>query len=293
MPFQDANRVINELIRNAETLGALAALLSERAGDAKPHEAAIEKYSAVQRAIDPNLFDGVSQEQALALRLRIFSRVRRALEVAEAPDQPPAWAPSDPVVIQTQGKASQNVTRLICEFAERTPELADLLKESARFLDVGSGAGWISISMAQRWPLLQVDGLEIHDPALELARQNVEATGLTERVTFHRRNVADLDSVDAYMVAFIPFVFIPETVLQKAIPALSQAIKKGGWLFVACYRQPDGALDRALWDLQTTMSGGRVWSDSEVADFVGGQGFELIEDIGEGNPINLYAIRKT
>ena len=292
MSFQDAQKVINELIRNTETLAALGALLSEKAGEVEPHSTTIGKFKAVQRAIDPMLFDGVTQDEAQALRATILARARRAFEVVETPDQLPTWATDDPIVLQTQGKSSRIVTRLISDFAGQEESLTKQLSAPGRFLDVGSGAGWISISMAERWPTLQVDGLDIHQPALELAYRNAEASGLTERVSFRNSSVGDLDVVDVYSIAFIPFVFIPEAVLRQAVPALSVAIKEDGWLFVACYRKPESPLDVALWDLQTTMSGGRVWDAEEINDLVETNGFRFAGDIGEGTPINLYAARK-
>lgn len=89
MAFKDAQRVINELIRHTETLAALGALLSSRAGEAEPHSAAAEKYESVQKAIDPTLFDGVTEDEAQALKATILARTRRALELVEIPGQRP------------------------------------------------------------------------------------------------------------------------------------------------------------------------------------------------------------
>lgn len=292
MSDQNARQVIMELIRNAETLGALGALLSGLAGHAKPHPDAADKFAAVQRAIDPDLFADLSAEAAQTLHAAIVARVRRAAELAERPDQPPIWAPDDPALLQTQGRSSRLVTRLISAYAERKPALVNLLSAPSAFLDVGCGAGWIAISMAERWPMLRVDGLDIHQPALELAGHNVEVAALNSRVTFHRKSVAELDVDDAYEVAFVPFVFIPEPALQVAMPALAKAVKAGGWMFIACYREPEGALNRALWDLQTTTSGGRVWQQREVACLMESVGFEFVEDVGEDSPLNLYAARR-
>lgn len=184
------------------------------------------------------------------------------------------------------------MAELISEYAEEEIGLKSLLMQPGRFLDVGSGAGWISISMAERWPALQVDGLDILQPALDLANENAGTFGLSDRVTFHNRSVDDFDAADAYSTAFIPFIFIPEAVLRRALPALHTAVQDGGWLFVACYRKPEAALDIALWDLQTTMSGGRVWDGDEIAGLLEEHSFRFVKDIGEGTPVNLYATCK-
>lgn len=292
MSFQEANKLINDLIVEADKLGALGALLGGVSGEIEVHAKAREKYAAVQRAIAPDLFDGIAQEEAVALRATISARLRQALKLVEAPDQPPVWNHDDPVVLQTQGRSSRVVTRLISEFAEKEKALSGLLEGAAHFLDVGCGTGWISISMAERWPLLKADGLDIHAPALELANQNVRAAGLVGRVAVRNQSIADLDETDRYAAAFIPFIFIPETVLDVAVPALNRAVQQNGWLFIGCYREPAGELGRALWDLRTAMSGGRVWSEDEISDYIGRHGFSFVEDIGEGTGINLYAAKK-
>jgi SAM-dependent methyltransferase len=292
MPFQDAMKSIQELTRNAETLAALGAILSAKAGAGAANDAVSTKLSAVQAAIDPALFDGLSGEEARFLHATVLANLRRVVSLVEAPDQPARWATDDPVILQAQGKSSRIVTRLITEFAGRESSLSERLNQISRFLDVGSGAGWISISMAEQWPALSVDGLDIHPPALSLAEHNLEAAGLADRITFHNRSVDALTEVAAYTAAFIPFIFIPEPVIDAALPALNRAIEAGGWLFVAGYRVPDAPLMRALIDLQTTLSGGRIWSEGEIGARLSRNGFEVIEDIGTDSPINLFAARK-
>jgi SAM-dependent methyltransferase len=214
------------------------------------------------------------------------------MEIIESPDQFPAWTTDDPIIMQTQGKASRIATKLITEFAQKEATLSQLLSAPNKFLDVGSGAGWISLSMAEHWPELQVDGLEIHPPALELAKKNAFEAGLSDRVVFHHRSVDKIEAKNEYAAAFIPFIFIPELILNSAIPALGSALKVGAWLFIACYRKPESPLDIALWDLQTTMSGGRVWDESEITRLVGSSGFGPIKDLGVGTPVSMYATQR-
>jgi SAM-dependent methyltransferase len=273
-------------------LAALCALLSELAGGAAPHPAAGLKFRAVRDALDPNLFAGITKDEAEFMLSLTIARLRRSMEIIENPDQFPAWTTDDPVIMQTQGKASRIATRLITEFAQKEASLSQLLSAPNRFLDVGSGAGWISLSMAEQWPKLHTDGLEIHPPALELAKKNAFDVGLSDRVVFHNRSVDKLEVKNEYAAAFIPFIFVPELILHSAIPALATALKVGAWLFIACYRKPESPVDIALWDLQTTMSGGRVWDENEITRLVGSSGFGPILDLGVGTPINMYATRR-
>lgn len=54
----------------------------------------------------------------------------------------------------------------------------------ARILDLGAGSGAIGLTLAAEWPSARVVCTDISRDALTVARQNGEAFGLTDRVTF-------------------------------------------------------------------------------------------------------------
>jgi SAM-dependent methyltransferase len=294
MPYPEALKTIQTLIRNAETLAALGALYGARAGEKEANEAISSKLVAVQKAVDPGLLDDIGDEEALILHATVRANLRRVLELVEAPERPASWGFDDPVILQTQGKSSRRITELVSDFAARTPALSERLNGNARFLDVGSGTGWISITMAERWPSLVVDGFDIHAPALKLAEENRAASSVSDRVQFFDRNVTDLADRDRYAAAFIPVMFLPQKVVELALPALLRAVEPGGWLFFASFRVPDEPLMRALNDLQTTLFGGRVWAEDEATELLSRHGFDVVEDIGVGTgaPLNLFAAQR-
>jgi SAM-dependent methyltransferase len=61
----------------------------------------------------------------------------------------------------------------------------------ARVADVGCGGGWSSIGIARAYPKVQVDGLDVDEPSIALARANAAEAGLADRVGFHVRDAAD------------------------------------------------------------------------------------------------------
>jgi 2-polyprenyl-3-methyl-5-hydroxy-6-metoxy-1,4-benzoquinol methylase len=61
----------------------------------------------------------------------------------------------------------------------------------ARIADLGCGAGWSSIGMAQTYPGVLVDGFDLDDASIALARANAQAAGLAGRVTFSARDAGD------------------------------------------------------------------------------------------------------
>ena len=70
------------------------------------------------------------------------------------------------------------------------PDLHDrlLADPPARVADIGCGAGWSCIGIAQSYPNIQVDGFDLDGPSIEMACAIVIDTGLSERFTFHTRD---------------------------------------------------------------------------------------------------------
>jgi 2-polyprenyl-3-methyl-5-hydroxy-6-metoxy-1,4-benzoquinol methylase len=61
----------------------------------------------------------------------------------------------------------------------------------AAIADVACGAGWSSIALARGYPKATVDGYDVDEASVELARANATEAGLGERVRFHLRDAGD------------------------------------------------------------------------------------------------------
>jgi SAM-dependent methyltransferase len=68
----------------------------------------------------------------------------------------------------------------------------------ARVLDVACGTGWASIAMAQAYPKITVDGVDLDQDAISAARRNAEQAGLSDRVRFSVTDAADLGGAGGY-----------------------------------------------------------------------------------------------
>ena len=62
---------------------------------------------------------------------------------------------------------------------------------AARVADIGCGAGWSSLGLAQAYPHVRVDGFDLDAPSIEMARANAHAVGMNGRVQFHVRDAGD------------------------------------------------------------------------------------------------------
>jgi precorrin-6B methylase 2 len=79
------------------------------------------------------------------------------------------------------------------EWLPSLPELHARFRRNppARVADIGCGGGWASIGIAQAYPNVLVDGFDVDEPSIELARANADAQGLGDRVKFHIHDAAD------------------------------------------------------------------------------------------------------
>jgi 2-polyprenyl-3-methyl-5-hydroxy-6-metoxy-1,4-benzoquinol methylase len=68
----------------------------------------------------------------------------------------------------------------------------------ARVADVACGVGWAAIAIARAYPKVRVDGFDLDDPSIELARRNAGAAGVDDRVTFAVRDAADPAAAGQY-----------------------------------------------------------------------------------------------
>jgi SAM-dependent methyltransferase len=64
--------------------------------------------------------------------------------------------------------------------------------------EIGCGAGWLTTRLAQAYPAIHVDGFDLDAPSVALARQNVAAAGLTERVRILHRDAGDPELAGRY-----------------------------------------------------------------------------------------------
>jgi 2-polyprenyl-3-methyl-5-hydroxy-6-metoxy-1,4-benzoquinol methylase len=83
------------------------------------------------------------------------------------------------------------------------PAIADVdrrlrAEPPARVADLACGSGWSSIAMAQAYPAISVDGLDLDAEVIALARRNAEDSGVADRVRFSAGDAADPDRSARY-----------------------------------------------------------------------------------------------
>jgi SAM-dependent methyltransferase len=161
-------------------------------------------------------------------------------------------------------------------------DLQDRLRaDGASFLDIGVGVAALAIAMCRQLPQLRVVGVDPWQPALALARENIAAAGLGDRIELREATVEALTDADDYDLAWVPTFFISDAVLERATERVHAALRPGGWTILGLYARPDDPLAAAVADLRTVRHGGALRTPREVAAILSRAGFADVEILFE------------
>ncbi|MGE0405045.1 MAG: class I SAM-dependent methyltransferase [Candidatus Korobacteraceae bacterium] len=155
------------------------------------------------------------------------------------------------------GQARMNRTAFLKQLGpEWLASIADLRQRlesqpPARIADFGCGGGWSSIGMAQAFPNVLVDGLDLDEPSIALARENAAKAGLSERVKFRVQDAASPELAGQYdLVTALECVHDMSNPVG-ALRAMRGLLKSGGMVFIMDERvaenfDPDAGLIEAF-----------------------------------------------
>jgi arsenite methyltransferase len=103
----------------------------------------------------------------------------------------------------------------------------------ARVIELGCGPGFYSRKLAQRFPQIEVTGVDRSERQLYWARERINAS-CVRNCAFERVNVLSLPSADASFDALIAsriFTILPER--RRAVAEMFRVLKTGGRCFIA------------------------------------------------------------
>jgi SAM-dependent methyltransferase len=149
------------------------------------------------------------------------------------------WTNTDPALLQAAGEVSIGFAQAL-----KTNLAPALGLSPRRFLDVGVGVAALSIEMARLWPELQIVGIDPLEAALVLARENVRRAGLESRIELRQQRGEDLTDREAFDLAWIPGLFVPEEAVAGLVSRVREALVPGGWLLYATARSVDDPVTR-------------------------------------------------
>jgi SAM-dependent methyltransferase len=136
-----------------------------------------------------------------------FAHVLPAVEDAFRSGGGVSWEAFGRLGREAQGDANRPVFSNLLggEWLPSIPDVHERLTADppARVADVACGAGWSSIAIARAYPRVTVDGLDLDEASVELARGNLEGTGVEDRVSFQHRDAGDPELAGAYQLVTV------------------------------------------------------------------------------------------
>jgi SAM-dependent methyltransferase len=262
MPRQALPHKLLKLARDTITIGAITAELQLRhsgeAGD--PDVRAIVQN--LLRQMVPELHGGRSGDLKQILRLVTYS-LHHARSLVEDPAGRAAAAYSDVDFLDHIGEASRFVPHAINSLSENWNwrPLRSVFRRNSNILFVGAGTGLIAIEAARLWPKTRVVSLDMNPKAIERAEQNIARevladSGLGGRVTARREEVEEMNDKDQFDLVWLPSMFLPCDVCERALSGLARALNPNGVLLIGMFGPFPGRHGRAIADVLTLRSKG-------------------------------------
>jgi precorrin-6B methylase 2 len=267
-------REVQHLARAARMLAVIGAAMKLRTAD-DADDAIREQIERGARIALGDAAVELGTADAAPLLTMIEMALTEAGELFRDPARRAGWQVQAPAMLQAQGRASSYAFDRILSLAATRPSLRDAL--AGTFLDVGTGVGGIALRAAETCPDLQIDAIDIWEPALQLAERNIAASPHAARIRLRDLDVALLEPEPRYTLAWLPTMFMRRTVVEDAVARIAAATSSGGWLVAALYTIPDDPFTATMASLRALRSGGEITDSGEIAELLRAGGYVDVE----------------
>lgn len=265
---------VQELIRATRMLAIVGASLKLRSAEGVD-SAVREQINRGWQLVLGETGTDVGDTDAAPLLTQIDMAFAESGELWRSPDRTAGWQVEDQPLLQAMGRASSGAFDRILGLAKTRPSLHQAL--GGRFLDVGTGVAGIALRAAETCPDLEVDAIDIWEPALRLAAANVAASRHAGRIQVRREDITRLEPASRYTLAWLPTMFLNRAVVEQAVARIAAASRPGGWLVAAMYTQPEDPFMAVMSSLRTLRSGGEVTNPAELEALLRARGYVDVE----------------
>jgi 2-polyprenyl-3-methyl-5-hydroxy-6-metoxy-1,4-benzoquinol methylase len=152
------------------------------------------------------------------------------------------WADYGPDMIEAQGDFNRPwlVGSFGTEILPAIPTVHARLAADppARVADVACGVGWAAISIARAYANVRVDGFDLDESSIELARQNAREAGVDDRVRFQARDIAEAEP-GQYDIGVIIEAVHDMTQPVAVLSSLRRMLRPGGVVLIADEKTAD------------------------------------------------------
>lgn len=220
-----------------------------------------------------------SGDEALTAGRALRSQLAQLVALAD-PSAPVRWDELDDATLLAQGRASaMNAVMWLAPDSPFPGVRQRLAAPGATFLDVGTGVGAICGALCAQLPHLRCVGLDVSPRPLALADRELTAAGVRDRIELRHQDVADLDDIEVYDVAWIPLPLLPARVVEQAIARVVRALRPGGLVIAAANRQPLDETAAAMARVRSLTVGGNPAFRDDVVMWLAHGGAVEVADI--------------
>ncbi len=173
---------------------------------------------------------------------------------------------------------------------------AVLSRPGGRIADIGCGAGWSAIALANAYPEARVEGIDVDAPSVEMARANAADAGLADRVSFRVADGAAALAEDGSYDAAFAFECVhdmPNPV--DVLASVARAVRPDGLVVVMdeavgeVFTAPAGDLERLMYGFsifvclpdgmssEPSVGTGTVMRPATLTRYAQQAGFERVE----------------
>jgi 2-polyprenyl-3-methyl-5-hydroxy-6-metoxy-1,4-benzoquinol methylase len=173
----------------------------------------------------------------------------------------------------------------------------------ARVADIACGGGWSSIALARAYPKIQMDGFDIHQPSIDLARRNASEAGLADRLDFYVHDAAKPIPTGSYELVTIFEALHDLSRPVDVLRVIRSLLAPDGVAIVADERVPDQftapgtEMDRLFYTSsvlhclpigmseQPSAGTGTVMRSTTLEGYARQAGFQAVEILPIDNPV--------
>lgn len=213
------------------------------------------------------------------------------------------WSAYGPDMIEAQGDFNRPwlVNSFGSQILPAIPAIHERLAADppARVADVACGVGWAAIAIASAYPKITVDGFDLDESSIELARENARERGVSDRVTFERKDAADPSAAGNYDLAVIIEAIHDLSRPIEVLSAVRRMLRLGGVALIAdektgdTFTAPADELERMYYGFsmfaclpaamteRPTAATGTVIREDTMRRYASEAGFSSIERLDE------------
>lgn len=216
--------------------------------------------------------DPDSAPTTLEFIIRQLNAVLRHVKEAE---RLPVWLTQDTLMMARAAETSRRIFANLISLSNARPALAAAMK--GRFLDVGVGDGGLALAAAERCPDLRIVGLDVWEPAVAAARENVAMSAHAHRIQVRLQDMTQIIDRAAFDLAWLPSPFLSESAAPSALDRLTLALKPDGYLVIGRYAPEPGEFDARRGSLEVMRSSSQYWDGAALVDHLRRRGYREIE----------------